>query len=267
MADSKERLFSDFTAPTRQEWRDKIEVDLKGADYQKKMVWRTNEGFSMEPFYRKEDVDKLPLVNALPGEFPFVRGNKKKDNQWYVRQNIVADDPKAANEKALDILNRGVNSIGFRIPGEKMSREYIETLLDGILLDCVEVSYRTCQRHVLELTDILLAYFEEKGYKKDALVGGIGFDPIERMLMKGKDTSFLLPQMPQLVKKLEDYPGLRCVMVHSDFLCNSGAYVYQELGYALAWGKEKLDEMVETGVPVDLAAKKIRYYMGGAAKW
>ena len=53
MADSKERLFSDFTAPTRQEWRDKIEVDLKGADYQKKMVWRTNEGFSMEPFYRK----------------------------------------------------------------------------------------------------------------------------------------------------------------------------------------------------------------------
>ena len=262
MADSKERLFSDFTAPTRQEWRDKIEVDLKGADYQKKMVWRTNEGFSMEPFYRKEDVDKLPLVNALPGEFPFVRGNKKKDNQWYVRQNIVADDPKAANEKALDILNRGVNSIGFRIPGEKVSREYIETLLDGILLDCVEVSYRTCQRHVLELTDILLAYFEEKGYKKDALVGGIGFDPIERMLMKGKDTSFLLPQMPQLVKKLEDYPGLRCVMVHSDFLCNSGAYVYQELGYALAWGKEYLEEMVEAGVPVDLAAKKIKFYMG-----
>ena len=262
MADSKERLFSDFTAPTRQEWRDKIEVDLKGADYQKKMVWRTNEGFSMEPFYRKEDVDKLPLVNALPGEFPFVRGNKKKDNQWYVRQNIVADDPKAANEKALDILNRGVNSLGFRIPGEKVSREYIETLLDGILLDCVEVSYRTCQRHVLELTDILLAYFEEKGYKKDALVGGIGFDPIERMLMKGKDTSFLLPQMPQLVKKLEDYPGLRCVMVHSDFLCNSGAYVYQELGYALAWGKEYLEEMVEAGVPVDLAAKKIKFYMG-----
>ena len=216
----------------------------------------------MEPFYRKEDVDKLPLVNALPGEFPFVRGNKKKDNQWYVRQNIVADDPKAANEKALDILNRGVNSIGFRIPGEKVSREYIETLLDGILLDCVEVSYRTCQRHVLELTDILLAYFEEKGYKKDALVGGIGFDPIERMLMKGKDTSFLLPQMPQLVKKLEDYPGLRCVMVHSDFLCNSGAYVYQELGYALAWGKEYLEEMVEAGVPVDLAAKKIKFYMG-----
>ena len=262
MVKHTEKLFSDFTAPSRQQWRDKIEVDLKGADYQKKMVWRTNEGFSMEPFYRKEDVDKLPLVNALPGELPFVRGNKKADNQWYVRQNIVADDPKKANQKALDILNRGVNSLGFRIPGEKVSKEFIETLLDGILLDCVEVSYRTCQRHVVELTDILLDYFQEKGYKKDALVGGIGFDPIERMLMKGKDTTMLLPQMPVLVEKLKDYPGLRCVMVHSDLLCNSGAYVYQELGYALAWGKEYLDEMVEAGVPVDLAAKKIKFYMG-----
>ena len=262
MADSKERLFSDFTAPTRQEWRDKIEVDLKGADYQKKMVWRTNEGFSMEPFYRKEDVDKLPLVNALPGEFPFVRGNKKADNQWYVRQNIKAEDAKEANAKALDILNRGIDSLGFRIPGEKVSKEFIETLLDGILCDCVEVSFRTCQRHALELADIVVAYYEKKGYDKEKIVGGIGFDPFERMLMKGKDTTMLLPDMPKLVEKLKDFPNLRCVMVHSDLLCNSGAYVYQELGYALAWGKEYLDEMVEAGVPVDLAAKKIKFYMG-----
>ena len=262
MADSKEKLFADFTAPTRQEWRDKIEVDLKGADYEKKMVWRTNEGFSMQPFYLKEDVDKLATVNALPGEFPFVRGNKKDNNQWYVRQNIKADDAKEANAKALDILNKGVNSLGFRIPGDKVSAAFIETLLDGIYCDIVEVSFRTCQRHVLELADIVVAYYTKKGYDKEKIVGGIGFDPIERMLMKGKDTTMLLPDMPKLVEKLKDFPNLRCVMVHSDLLCNSGAYVYQELGYALAWGKEYLDEMVEAGVPVDLAAKKIKFYMG-----
>ena len=70
MADSKEKLFSDFTAPSRQEWRDKIEVDLKGADYQKKMVWRTNEGFSMEPFYLKEDVDSCRLSTLSPVSSP-----------------------------------------------------------------------------------------------------------------------------------------------------------------------------------------------------
>ena len=262
MADSKEKLFADFTAPTRQEWRDKIDVDLKGADYEKKMVWRTNEGFSMQPFYLKEDVDKLPTVNALPGEFPFVRGNKKDNNVWYVRQNIVVNDPKEANAKALDILNKGIDSLGFRIPGDKVNKEFIETLLDGICCDIVEVSFRTCQRHVLELTDILVAYFEKKGYDKEKIVGGIGFDPIERMLMKGKDTTMLLPEMPKLVEKLKDFPNMRCVMVHSDLLCNSGAYVYQELGYALAWGKEYLEQLINAGVDVDLAAKKIKFYMG-----
>ena len=143
MADSKERLFSDFTAPTRQEWRDKIEVDLKGADYQKKMVWRTNEGFSMEPFYRKEDVENLSLVNALPGEFPYVRGNKAADNEWYVRQDIKCECPKAANEKALDILNKGVDSLGFIIPADKLNAEYIATLLNGIYAECVELNFKT----------------------------------------------------------------------------------------------------------------------------
>ena len=99
MADNnKQKLFSDFTAPSRQEWLDKIQVDLKGADFQKKMVWRTNEGFSMQPFYLKEDVDKLPTVNALPGEFPYVRGNKTVDNEWYVRQDIKCECPKEANQ-------------------------------------------------------------------------------------------------------------------------------------------------------------------------
>lgn len=53
----------------------------------------------MQPFYRREDVLKLKTPDALPGEFPYVRGNKKKDNEWYVRQDIKADDAKAANEK------------------------------------------------------------------------------------------------------------------------------------------------------------------------
>ena len=88
MADSKEKLFSDFIAPTAQEWRDKIEVDLKGADYQKKMVWKTNEGFNMQPFYRREDIADLTTTKTLPGEYPFIRGNKTDNNQWYVRQNI-----------------------------------------------------------------------------------------------------------------------------------------------------------------------------------
>ena len=262
MSNSKEKLFTEFQAPTTQEWLDKIEVDLKGADFNKKLVWRTNEGFNVQPFYRREDVLKLKTPDSLPGEFPFVRGNKKDDNTWYIRQDIVADDAAEANKKALDILNKGIDSLGFRIPGEKVSAAFIETLLDQIFCDIVEVNFHTCQRHALELAQILTAYFEKKGYDKKKVVGSIDFDPMKKMVMKGKDTSQVLATAPQLVEALKDYPQFRCICVNTVALNNAGAYIVQELGYALAWGNEYLQQLVDAGVDVDLAAKKIKFNMG-----
>ena len=259
---NKEKLFTEFTAPTTQEWLDKIEVDLKGADFQKRLVWRTNEGFNVQPFYRREDLANLKTPDALPGEFPFVRGNKKDSNAWYVRQNIKVDDPVEANKKALDILNKGIDSSGFRFGGDMVSAEFIETLLKDIRLDIVEVSYRTCPRHAVELAEILVKYFEKMDYDKEKIVGGVGFDPIDKMLQKGKDTTPMLANLPKIVETLKDYPNLRCVMVHSDTLNNAGAYIVQELGYALAWGNEYLQELVDAGIDVDTAAKSIKFYMG-----
>ena len=262
MADNKEKLFSDFTAPTRQEWIDKINVDLKGADYQKKMVWRTNEGFNMEPFYRKEDLEGMTQINSLPGQFPYLRGNKKDNNQWYVRQNIKAADPKEANAKALDILNKGVTSLGFKIPAKELDAAYLDTLLEGIQAESVELNFSTCQGHTLKLAQLLADYFTRKGYNADKLVGSINFDPIEKILTKGKNTTALLENIPEIVKAMSAFPHYRCISVNADTLCNNGAYVYQELGYALAWGNEYLNQMTEAGIPADQAAKSIKFNLG-----
>ena len=262
MADSKEKLFSDFTAPSRQEWIDKINVDLKGADYQKKMVWRTNEGFNAEPFYRKEDLDGMSQTNALPGQFPYLRGNEKDGNHWYVRQNMKVTDAKESNAKALDLLNRGVTSLGFKIPAKKLSAEFIADLLDGIHAEAVELNFRTCQNHTVELAKLLVAYFTEKGYDPAKIVGSIDFDPLQKILKKGKDTTALLGALSELVELTAQFPEFRCVSVNADTLCNAGAYIYQELGYALSWGNEYLHLMTEAGVPAAQAAKKIKFNMG-----
>lgn len=78
MADSKEKLFSDFPPVSTQEWMDKIMVDLKGADFEKKLVWKTNEGFKVKPFYRQEDLEGLKTTEGLPGQYPYIRGIKKR---------------------------------------------------------------------------------------------------------------------------------------------------------------------------------------------
>ena len=262
MSNNKEKLFTEFTAPTTQEWLDKIEVDLKGADFQKRLVWRTNEGFNVQPFYRREDLAELKAVDSLPGEFPYVRGNKKDNNLWFVRQEIKAEDAKAANAKALDILNKGVDSIGFRIAGKDVSREFIATLLEGILPQYVELNFKTCQRHCVELAEILVDYFKEKNYPLAELKGSIDFDPISKMMCKGKDVTPVLQFAKPLIEALKELPGYRCININSVALNNAGAYIYQELGYALAWGAEYLNVLTEAGVSACEAAKRIKFNMG-----
>jgi len=262
MSNNKEKLFTEFTAPTTQEWLDKIEVDLKGADFQKRLVWRTNEGFDVQPFYRREDLNDLKAVDSLPGEFPFVRGNKKDNNLWFVRQDIVADDAVAANAKALDILNKGVDSLGFRIDGDAVSAEFVATLLEGIVPQCVELNFQTCQRHSVELATLLVDYFKQKGYPLSELKGSINFDPVGKIVQKGKDVSQVLEQARPLIEALKELPGYRCISVNSYLLNNGGAYIYQELGYALAWGAEYLNVLTEAGVDATEAASRIKFNMG-----
>lgn len=262
MSNNKEKLFSEFKAPTRQEWLDKIQVDLKGADFNKRLVWRTNEGFNVQPFYLKEDVDKLKTPESLPGEFPFVRGNKKNNNEWYVRQEIEASDAKEANAKALDILNKGIDSLSFHIKGKDVSADFIDTLLEGIKCDAVELNFNTCKRHTLELAEILKAYFSKKGYDKNKIVGSFDWDPMEKIVMQGHDVEGLLNIAPKLVEAMKEYPKFRTIAVNAVSLNNSGAYIVQELGYALAWGNEYLNQLVDAGVDADTAANNIKFNLG-----
>ena len=265
MSNTKEKLFSEFQAPTKQEWLDKIGVDLKGADFQKRLVWKTPEGFSVQPFYQRDDVEKLSTPYSMPGEFPFVRGNKKNDNTWYIRQEIEAGDAKAANAKALDVLNKGIDSLSFTIPGDCVSAEFVETLLKDIYCDCVELNFNTCKRHSAELAEILVAYFEKKGYDKEKIVGSIDWDPMDKIL-QGKPFDHIMEVMNTyavpLINTLKDYPNFRCITVNAVNLSNKGAYCMQELGYALAWGNEYMQQLTDAGVDATLAAKKIKFNMG-----
>ena len=262
MADSKEKLFSDFPPVSTQEWMDKIMVDLKGADFEKKLVWKTNEGFKVKPFYRQEDLEGLKTTEGLPGQYPYIRGIKKDDNTWFIRQDIVVENASEANAKALDILNKGVDSLGFQIKAKELSAEYLDTLLKDICCECIELNFSTCQRHTLQLAQLLVAYFQKKGYAPEKLKGSLNFDPISKMMQKGKDVSAVIATGKELVETLAGYPHFRCIAVNSVQLNNAGAYIYQELGYALAWGNEYLNQLVEAGVPAALAAKKIKFNFG-----
>lgn len=262
MADSKEKLFSDFSPVTTEQWMEKVTADLKGADFEKKLVWKTNEGFKVKPFYRKEDLEGLKTTDALPGEFPYLRGNKKDNNEWLVRQEIRVDDVKEANAKALDILNKGIDSLSFHVKAKELNAAYLEMLLEGICAECVELNFSTCQGHVVDLANLLVEYFQKKGYDLNKLHGSINFDYLNKMLVKGKEKGRLVDTAKALIAATAALPEYRVINVNALTLNNAGAYIYQELGYALAWGNEYMNQLTEAGIPAATVAKKIKFNFG-----
>ena len=94
-ADSAEALhiLQDFPAVPTEAWENAILVDLKGADYNRKLVWNSDEGFSVQPYYRREHLkDRASQTQAVPAEFPFTRGRGSQNWKQVEPQTDVPTD-------------------------------------------------------------------------------------------------------------------------------------------------------------------------------
>lgn len=261
MAEQKEKLFSEFAPVSTEDWVAKITADLKGAPFEKKLVWKTGEGFNVNPFYRLEDIEGLKTTESLPGEFPYVRGTKK-DNDWKVRQNIEVGCFKAANEKALDILNKGVTSLGFVIKGDDVNKENIAALLKDVCPQAVELNFNTCLCKAEQLIAILAEVYKEKGADLEKCYGSVNYDPFKKPLIKGKENANWVESAAAVLKAGAALPKYRVLAVNAFNLNNAGAFITQELGYALAWGNELMAKLTEAGFTADEVAKNIKFNFG-----
>lgn len=178
MTENKINLFEEFPPVSTAAWQAKIEADLKGKDFEKTLVWRTNEGFNVRPYYREEDLEKVQYLNTLPGQFPYVRGTKTNGNEWFIRQDIQVSDLVEANKKALEVLYKGVNSLGFVFKGcIEVTVADLEVLLKDICLDAIEVNLVTCGKKI-DIARNLAAYITNKYGVEAKIKASVSIDPI-----------------------------------------------------------------------------------------
>lgn len=264
MAEKKEKLFDMFPECSYEEWRAKVEADLKGADFNKKLVWRTNEGFNVEPVYRAENIADFKTVDTLPGEYPYVRGTRT-DNDWLIRQEILAETPAEANTVAKEIITKGITSLGFNVQLE--SEADIKTLLDGIDIKKYEINFKSCPRKAVNLAKALVDYLRNNGLLND-FHGSIDFNPMRRALKHGTEFPGDIKALSlELLDVVKIVPELRVLSVDSYMFCDAGAYIFQELGYALAWGAEWLTMLTEAGMKADEVAHRIKFNMGVSSNY
>lgn len=268
MAEKYNNLFEEFPPVSTQQWMDKITADLKGADYNKKLVWKTNEGFDVQPFYRAENMAEVSFLNSLPGEFPFVRGTKKTNNEWLVRQSIAVTDLAEANKKALNYLMRGVDSLAFVFNGGDVTVADLEVLLKDVCLPAVEVNFVGCCS--VKVAEAFAEYVKKAGYDLAEVKGSVEYDPFGKFAVTGvlrNGAEHVLANAAKLIGLTSEMKKFKTLAVNGKNFGNAGASAVQELGFSLAQGAEYLTALTEKGVEIDAVAKKLKFNFSVSANY
>lgn len=109
------KLFNEFPDVSAKAWKQKIQADLKGADYNDTLIWNTNDGIDVKPFYHTETFESL--------------NNNTTIDSWNICQTIFVDNVAISNKLAINALSRGAESIKFIIPVKTIS---IKDLLGSV---------------------------------------------------------------------------------------------------------------------------------------
>ncbi|MDG1729871.1 MAG: methylmalonyl-CoA mutase subunit beta [Algibacter sp.] len=206
-------LFDTFNAVSSKQWKQKIQFDLKGADYNDTLIWKNNEDIDVKPFYHADDFKTLPNIP------------KTKATQWKVCQSIFVADVNKSNLKAIDIIERGAESIDFIIPTEDIS---IKNLIKNIDSETVLLHFN------------LLFLSEAFTNNLNTLLphAKINIDCISQLAKTGnwfKSLNDDFKTFKNITKKTSS------ISVNCSLYQNAGATMVQQLAYALAHANEYLN--------------------------
>lgn len=255
------KLFDGFPPVTTEQWEQQIHTDLKGADYDRKLVWKTPEGIKVRPYYRAEDLEGLPYSDTLPGEFPFLRGNHARHNHWEVRQDVDLEDIVTANKIAVEAIERGAEGIGLNAK-QVQSREDLAALIRFIELEKTAVHFIASHEYPF-IAELLIGEAQLRGADLTKIRGSLGYDPFGYYLLHGDFYNSLddnLDEAEYLIRKIRtQMPGLRVITVRGDLFHNAGATAVQELAFAISAGNEYLAGLSGRGIRAAETASTMQF--------
>ena len=274
----QEKLFTEFAAPTYEEWKAAAEALLKGAPFEKKLLTKTPEGIVLQPIYNQSDVAFEP---DCPGFGDYVRGvsaDGYKFKPWNVSQNIYEALPSEFNKSLLDALNKGQTALdlvfdrrtqsGIDADGESdikvgcgglsaTLKSDIEEALKGVEVDCIEMNVfagaSTCAAAAM-----LYGAFPGKQFN-----GGFYFDPLSSLAENGS-LPFPLKNAYNRMFALADYNSknqkqMGAIGIDTMPYSSAGASAVEELAFAFASAVEYIRQMQARGMDIDAVAPLIRF--------
>lgn len=219
-------LFNAFDPVSSKQWKQKIQYDLKGADYNDTLIWSSPEDIKVKPFYHLDEFDRLPEVSNTEA------------TQWKICQEIYVSSVTQANTKALNVLNRGAESILFILPTEKIS---VYHLLKNIHLTDITVYFKMeflSEPFIIRLKNYL-RHKNARVYLNIDLIGNLA--TTGNWFHDQKEDHDILDK---IMTHQDAFSG--CLNIDMSLYQNAGANMVQQIAYGLAQANEYLNHYQET---------------------
>jgi methylmalonyl-CoA mutase len=260
------RLFAEFPPVSREEWDTKIKEDLKGADYEKKLISKTIEGLRIKPCYTGDDLDNLAYMDQFHDSFVSVRGTATAANSWEIYQDFRVFDVEAAKRNAQLAVERGTTSVGFDLNArDKLHENEIDNLIAGFDVSRISLSFHT-GKDPTDILDGLLKALTARSIQPDAFRGSLGYDPLGELISTGgffRSEEEDFREAGDLLQAVKDkWPGFRILSVNSHLFSDSGASAVQELAFGLAMMAEYFTKMTNLGHDASDIARHIQWNIG-----
>lgn len=243
-------MFSDFAPVTREQWKAKALEDLKGADFDKKLVWKTDDGFSVYPFYTREDIDTLDGLQAQDRLFA------RPHREWVSYATVTVTNPMTANKHARHLVKCGATGILFTFPDP--GEPDFPVLLKGLDPVVLPIAFATEQPSVALLSDYF-TYLYEQNIKAERVRGFYASDVLERWVTTGEEPD--METVANLLRLSAAAPGFKSLVVQSHAFVNAGAGTAQELAFTLNKITDYLDKLTEGGVDREVVTGNLMLHL------
>ena len=211
MNNKNKPLFSEFPPVSTEQWMERVTADLKGADFDKKLVWKNLSGINIQPCYNSES--KITQLK-----------NTGENSQGLVNyRKVPVCCGETGNDLAKKAIEEGINGIIFQL----IDTVPVAELLKGIDLNQITVSF-DIYNSATAFTKDLVAFAKGKDLK-----GYINTGIISNYVTTGSFDGSQIEIVAELVTLTADFPNFKALTISGTEYLDSGANQVQEIAYTL----------------------------------
>lgn len=257
-------LFTDFPAISTSAWEEKIKADLKGADYERKLMWQSGEGMKVKPYYRQEDLENLDYLSACKS----LKNPSDTPNGWIIVQDIRTDsDYGKTNERILLALKGGAQALRIHLQeGRLPETGELEILLKGVHMGNTTLHFTGCLG-VDSLYKSLLTLAGIQGVDPSHLQGSLGADPLGMMSTSGIQIGSLETLARMVSKTGAESSALKVIEVNGAMIQNAGSSLVEELAFSLSMASDYMAHLTDKGIDPLVAQNSMQLVLSAGSNY